>query len=454
MRLLIILVVFFTSLYLDFTTAAFVDRVKRSNCVDRDCSCRQESSWIVCVDTTKESLADLLKSLPSKERSRQLSLRGNGLTELPDDFWNHTRFFESIDLSGNSLEELVVEDENADLRKLNISGNSLTSANLAHILEQLPSLELLDLSHNRIATLGPSPPKVVIKTHIILDDNPINCAKSDQKWFLQLVNKFPLIISENSKCDSGPLPLMSVSDAAKTTCSICDCFGSRFVTTVNCSGLGLKSLPEILPPQTKVVDLGNNEIRELTFTSDWNSVIYLFLRNNTIESLRGLEGNPPLHSLRSLQLDKNRLTEVDAHLLKHLSVDSIFLKDNPWKCDCNAIAFQLWIQEQVSRVPDLEDIQCAAHPTPGVRNGVDADIPTTTSSNSVVNPKLTRKTIYKILKSDLCPQPNGGNSRDKFLDYLSIILGSLTIVILAKTAYDWWWQKRTGKLPQFFKLNI
>lgn len=69
------------------------------------------------------------------------------------------------------------------------------------------------------------------------------------------------------------------------------------------------------------------------------------------------------------------------------------------------------------------------------------------------NLMLSGRTIYKILRSDLCPQPMVGAAYH-ILDLLSMAMAFLTVFVLCKLLYDWWWQRRTGKLPRFFKLNV
>jgi len=232
-------------------------------------------------------------------------------------------------------------------------------------------------------------------------------------------------------------------------CSLCDCLTKESQSiSVNCSNAGLSSVPQELPPQTKVVYLNGNDITDLAFSPSWSSVIYLHLENNRIESLAGLEGNLYVSNIRYLNLEGNRLPEIQAHVLRQLNVDRIFLKDNPWRCDCNTIAFQLWLQEHASRVSDLDDVKCGGGKESGAKNGI----------NSVAvegQSQLALKTIYKIPRSDLCPQPEaqGPSRRHILLDYLNCLLLLFIVCIIFKTTYDYLWQKRTGKLPRFFKIN-
>lgn len=211
----------------------------------------------------------------------------------------------------------------------------------------------------------------------------------------------------------------------------------------------MTEFPKSLPSQTKVVDLEHNLIRDISLTPDWTSVIYLHLKDNQIESLEGLDGNVYARHIRFLSLESNRLTEVEARVLKQLNIDQINLKDNPWQCDCNTIAFQLWIQDHSSQITDMDQIRCALPPRPGIVNGIDADV----IQSEYMDRLLFGRTIYKILRSDLCPQPDSSPTY-YFLDFASATMAFLTVFIIFKLVYDWWWQRRTGQLPRFFKLNI
>lgn len=233
-----------------------------------------------------------------------------------------------------------------------------------------------------------------------------------------------------------------------TTCVTCEC-SFKPSLQVNCSHRGLTAFPKSLPSQTKLVNLEHNHIKEISLTPDWTSVIYLHLKGNRIESLNGLEGNAFARNIKSLNLESNRLSEVQARVLKQLNVDRISLKDNPWQCDCNTIAFQLWIQDHSTHIKDMDQIRCATAASFGKVNGINADIHT----SKTPDPVLAGRQIYKILRSELCPQPIESKAYQIYV-VLSGMMAFLTIFIICKLVYDWWWQRRTGKLPRFFKLNV
>ena len=61
------------------------------------------------------------------------------------------------------------------------------------------------------------------------------------------------------------------------------------------------------------------------------------------------------------------------------------------------------------------------------------------------------KEILEINSLHLCPI---ADTVIDALDLINIILAISILLLIIKVTYDYLWQKRTGKLPRFFKLNI
>ena len=214
-------------------------------------------------------------------------------------------------------------------------------------------------------------------------------------------------------------------------CTICHCFSIRASLGVNCSARQMTRMPETLPTNTKVLFLDYNELESLQvplkngteeLMPGWESVIRLSAQHNKITSLQELEANY-LKNLLTLNLSNNRLTDIPVHVLEQLrELQELSLGGNPWDCDCNTVSFQQWLRTQSKT--DLDRIRC--------------------------HNKRYKLPIYRIPLSELCPSP--GKSVD-WLDVFNVCFTLLTALVVLKLVYDYFWQKRTGRLPQFFKMN-
>uniref|UniRef100_A0A672IRI3 Leucine rich repeats and transmembrane domains 1 n=1 Tax=Salarias fasciatus TaxID=181472 RepID=A0A672IRI3_SALFA len=195
------------------------------------------------------------------------------------------------------------------------------------------------------------------------------------------------------------LSLLSLSHACPKECS---CNSNTKV--VDCRGRGLYDIPRRLHPDTQELYLQDNRIRGLGSMAfrEIPLVRILDLSNNSItsisptallglrtlqrlslayNSLRELDKRMlgPIRSLSHLDLSHNRLsldykkstlfhlglahnklTRLDRSLLEALThLDSLTLRGNPWRCDCQLIGLKLWLETYLFKGGVVDEVLCS-----------------------------------------------------------------------------------------------
>lgn len=241
---------------------------------------------------------------------------------------------------------------------------------------------------------------------------------------------------------------MSVSETA--ICELCECRYSKLTSiTIDCYNKNLTVLPDILPVNTKVLNLTSNQIESLELGSNvknWETVTYLHLNDNLISSISGLEGKfNIMKNLAQIDLRKNRLQLFDTQIIAGFThLDSIHMSDNPWHCRCFYTKPLIeWIQRNFQKISDEEDIKCGIYGTD--LNGI--------KSFDRGEQPLAGKVIYRILPDELCPVSLFLDPFE-FMDAVNIFLISTMLLAILKTLLDYMYQKRTKRLPIFYKLNL
>ncbi|XP_067384185.1 leucine-rich repeat and transmembrane domain-containing protein 1 [Channa argus] len=200
------------------------------------------------------------------------------------------------------------------------------------------------------------------------------------------------------------LSLLSLSHACPKECS---CNSNTKV--VDCRGRGLYDIPRRLHPDTqelylqdnrirglgsmafkeiplvRILDLSNNSITSVSPTAllglrtlqrlslaynslreidkrllgPIRSLSHLDLSHNSLWGLPGAMGDS-LRNLSHLGLAHNRLTRLDRSLLEALiHLDSLTLRDNPWRCDCQLIGLKLWLETYLFKGGVVDEVFCS-----------------------------------------------------------------------------------------------
>lgn len=200
----------------------------------------------------------------------------------------------------------------------------------------------------------------------------------------------------------------------------------------------------------KIIDLSNNRIRKLSTAisrdpklSLWRHVNKIILQNNSLDSIDGLD---QIQSIVFLDISGNLLTEIPYHILDpvlNVKFDKIRIGNNPFTCDCNTVKMQKWLQNNYRLILDIANVRCGYMRTDLTKN----------ESNIAAqnyNDRFHNREILKINNLELCPSIGSV----ELFDILNCLLAIGIIFLLGKVTYDYFWQKRTGKLPRFFKLNV
>lgn len=391
---------------------------------------------------------ETFRNLPNLQ---YLDLFGNKLDMVDNSWLNSLKSMEFLSLKANKIQSLKPNSFHhlISLQMLDLSFNSISV--IPHpVFFPLKNLKFLSLAMNKLDSLSESAFKGNgLLEKVNLTGNLWNC---DSKLLLlnDWLKKYEAD-KERAFCIEPPelqnytiqhgldILFLELKIEENPICndSMCNCTitKDKLVIKVNCSNKDFTHLPESLPYKTKVLNLYNNKIKSLTTDhidiATWSDVSFLYLNNNVIDSLKGLEGTWLLRNLVALHLSNNKLTEIPIHILEQFRgglLDDMYLSGNPWNCDCNTVRFQTWLQDNYKAVRNFDGICCSSH------NGIYSNQP-----------------IYRLLKSQLCPQHV---QPVNYLDVLNGLMALAIVIIVAKLSYDYWLQKRTGKLPRFFSLNV
>lgn len=116
-----------------------------------------------------------------------LNLSKNHLTEFSQEFLNHCKLLENLDLSQNSLTSFPSIQVNKSLKYLNLSQNKLKQFPIFEIV--LPALNQLILSFNQISSLEPLQALLHLKdslSELLISNNAIPCLPLEIEYLQKL----------------------------------------------------------------------------------------------------------------------------------------------------------------------------------------------------------------------------------------------------------------------------
>nr|AVK72278.1 slit [Xenoturbella bocki] len=354
---------------------------------DHDESCRVVRlcpEGCTCLRTVVDCRGRGLHEIPYNigEETTELRLEQNFITMIPGGIFSRFKRLRRIDMSNNQISEI---DADAfiglkSLTSLVIYGNriaslppgvfsGLTSLELLLLnanqiscirsdsFEHLQNLNLLSLYDNRILSLANGTFASLRNLQTLhLARNPFIC-DCNMKWLAEYLHDHPIETS-GARCD-GPKRMhrkrIGRAKAKKFQCkgaeeprtrlagdcfidlecpAQCLCEGS----VVDCSGLGLESIPTDIPVFTTELKLNDNEIEVLFSDGSFRHLPNLQkidLRNNLINDIEtgAFEG---AYALTDLLLTNNHLSDIQSQMFGGLpNLRTLMLRSNRINCITN-----------------------------------------------------------------------------------------------------------------------
>ncbi|KAF2445254.1 L domain-like protein [Karstenula rhodostoma CBS 690.94] len=261
-------------------------------------------------DVDYEAAMDMEDVVPQFGGILNLDLHGNAFRELPLGLGRLPQL-SKLNLSRNKLttDSLTVVFQIATLRELKLAENELTGALPAQI-ENLTSLETLDLQANRLSSL---PPEIRALTHLkVLNiaDNKFTSLPSDVFTSMPVID---LNASKNSF--SGTFFEVETVPNLQT------------LTLANNLLTSLCGSDTVLLPSMKHLDLSMNRLSNLPNMADWTSLVTLLAGENSLSTFP--EGFCSLKQLRNADFTANNINKMDEQIAFMECLENLTLAANP-----------------------------------------------------------------------------------------------------------------------------
>ena len=273
-----------------------------------------------------------LDNIMALRKLRRLYLSGNQLSTI--ELGNLTQL-EVINLSHNKFTTIpagwLLNSDN--LLMLNLSGNHISTID-RHAFSKV-TLNILDLSHNNLTTLGPV--GTVALRKLDLSHNMIKTVSSEAFYFMASTLS-DVDLSENKL---AKLPLDIFEDFHSLQCLSLqhNDFGDNLQSgKLRDLFKGLGHLQEL--------DFSYNNIHSLPSEqfSSLHHLTTLNLQGNHITDL-ALLSLQDLPSLAKLIISNNDLASIKTEVLSHLDLLEVLdLSSNPYECTCNIESFLSWLK--------------------------------------------------------------------------------------------------------------
>ena len=320
------------------------------------------------------------------EKLQKVNLQHNVMSKVPHWVFLVRNLLE-VDLSYNSISFSSFMDSIRKIDILHLIYSNVWDNQFGEL--QRIFLKVINLQNNNFTTLDVSnlsPEEDLLLTTVMLffdidlDQNELVCDCQMYSMHLYLLKQaetqternYNPYARNNWKCATPPdAKNQLISSVANTTfkceayfdsCpSQCKCLQRVIdqVPEVDCSYSNLTNMPENLPENTQILNMAHNNIQTLYFPTGYLKnlqIIDLSFNNISLITDDFLQG---FVDIERLSLQNNKLQELPKPLQK-LNMTSIFLRSNPWKCDCHSVWFKQWIVASRQIIEDLNDVTCAS----------------------------------------------------------------------------------------------